>query len=330
MRARLPPGVDALLRDAGTAWPAVRLAAPDIRPWRAGNVLPGVWSFDSGRTGPHVALVALMHGNEIAGAVVLDRLLREEVRPQRGRLSLVFANLDAFSRFKAEDPTTSRFLEEDLNRVWDPAVLEGPLRSSELRRARALRPVVDTADVVLDMHSMIWPSDPLFLTSTGGTAVPLASSLGEPSLIVTDPGHEAGQRLIDYVAARGRQGLLLEGGWHWEPETAMRMERTARRLLALTGLVPGKAPRPMVPRPLGPRFARVTQRVTARSADFAFVRPWRGGTVIPEAGTLIAMDGEEEVRTPHADCLMVMPMLLTQPGQTAVRLAQVESSGVGS
>lgn len=320
MRARLPPGVDALLRDAGTAWPATRLAAPDIRPWRAGNSVPGVWSFDSGVAGPHVALVALMHGNEIAGAVVLDRLLREEVRPLRGRLTLVFANLDAFSRFKAEDPTASRFLEEDLNRVWDPAVLEGPLRSSELRRARALRPVLEGAEVVLDMHSMLWPSEPLFLTPSDGTAVPLAAALGEPSLTVTDPGHEAGQRLIDFTAARGHHGLLLEGGWHWEPETATRMEQVARRLLALTGLVPGQAP----PKPT-PRLARVTQSVTARSKDFTFVRPWRGGTLVPEAGTLIAMDGEAEIRTPHADCLLVMPMLLAQPGQTAVRLARIEA-----
>lgn len=321
MKAQLPPAVDALLRDAGAPWPVMRLAAPDIGPWRAGNVLPGVWSFDSGEVGPHVGLVALTHGNEIAGAVVLDRLLRERLRPVRGRLTLIFANLDAFSRFEPEDPTASRFLEEDLNRVWDPELLEGPRRSSELRRARALRPVLDSADVVLDLHSMLWPSDPLFLTGTSGETIPLAAALGEPPMVVADQGHEAGQRLIDYAATRGRRSLILEGGWHWEPETAARMEQAARRLLALTGVVPGEAP----PLP-APRLARVTQRVTARSPDFAFVQSWRGGAVVAEAGTLIAMDGEEEVRTPHDDCLLVMPMLLAQPGQTAVRLARIESS----
>jgi len=319
MRLSLPPGLDALLRDAGAAWTGIRLAAPDLGRWRAGNTLPGVWSFDSQAAGPHVCLVALTHGNEIAGAVVLDRLLREGLRPARGRLTLVFANLDAFSRFEPEDPTASRFLEEDLNRVWDPAVLDGPRRSSELRRARALRPVLDSADVVLDLHSMLWPSDPLLLTGTCGASRPLAASLGDPPLVVADPGHEAGQRLIDYTATRGRPSLLLEGGWHWEPETVARMEQAVRRLLALTGVVPGEVP--TLP---APRFARVTQRVTARSPDFAFVQPWRGGVVIPEAGTLIAMDGEEEVRTPHADCLLVMPMLLAHPGQTAVRLARIE------
>jgi succinylglutamate desuccinylase len=319
MKLQLPPALDALLRDAGT-WPAMRLAAPDISRWRAGNVLPGVWSFDSRETGPHVCLVALTHGNEIAGAVVLDRLLRDSLRPSRGRLTMIFANLDAFSRFEPEDPTASRFLEEDLNRVWDPSVLEGPRRSSELRRARALRPVLDSVDVLLDLHSMIWPSEPLFLAGASDESIPLAASLGEPPLVVADQGHEAGQRLIDYAATRGRRSLILEGGWHWEPETAARMEQAGRRLLALTGVVPGVVA-PLPP----PRFARVTQRVTARSQDFAFVQPWRGGVVLPGAGTLIAMDGEEEVRTPHDDCLLVMPMLLAQPGQTAVRLARIEA-----
>lgn len=320
MRLSLPPALDALLRGAGAASPAVRLVAPDIGRWRAGNILPGVWSFNSGQAGPHVCLVALTHGNEIAGAIVLDRLLQEMLRPRHGRLTLVFANLDAFSRFEPEDPTASRFLEEDLNRVWHPEVLEGPRRSSELRRARALRPVLDSADVLLDLHSMIWPSEPLFLAGASRESIPLAAALGEPPMIVADQGHEAGQRLIDYAATRGRRSLILEGGWHWEPETVARMEQVARRLLALTGVVPGEVP----PQP-APRLARVTHRVTARRPDFTFVQPWRGGTVIREAGTLIAMDGAEEVRTPHDDCLLVMPMLLAQPGQTAVRLAKIEA-----
>jgi succinylglutamate desuccinylase len=57
-------------------------------------------------------VVALTHGNEIAGAVALDRLLRAGIRPCAGRLSLVFANLDAFARFDPQDPTASRFVDE--------------------------------------------------------------------------------------------------------------------------------------------------------------------------------------------------------------------------
>lgn len=322
MRRGRPAALATLLEEAGAPPRRLALRAPDIGPWRAGNLLPGVWSFAAEAPGPHVAIVALTHGNEIAGAILLDRLLREGLRPAAGRLSLVFANLDAFSRFDPDDPTASRFLEEDLNRIWDTAVLEGPRRSAELRRARALRPLLDTADVILDLHSMLWPSDPLFLVGGGREAAALALALGAPPLVVQDPGHAAGRRLIEYgpfgVPGSGRRGVLLEAGWHWEAATVARMEAAVRRLLALTGV----APAPLPPPAETPRLARVTHTITARTADFAFTRPWRGGEVVPCAGTLLALDGGEELRTPYDDCLLVLPSLMTQPGQTALRLAR--------
>lgn len=319
MKFNLPPALAALLE---APRPGARIAPPDITPWRAGNALPGVWSFEGAAPGPHLCLVALTHGNEFAGAILLDEMLRAGPRPESGRLTLIFANLDAFSRFDAEDPTASRFLEEDLNRVWDVATLEGPRRSAELRRARALRPVLDRADVILDLHSMLWPADPLFLVGGPQASVRLALALGEPGLVVADQGHLSGRRLIDYgnfaVPGSGRRSALLEAGWHWEAETVQRMRLAVRRMLALTGLVPAPA-QPVVPT----RLARVTHTITAETPDFAFTQPWRGGAVIAEAGTLIARDGATEIRTPYADCLLVMPSLIASAGHTAVRLARL-------
>jgi predicted deacylase len=320
MNTSLPPDLAALMVGAGAPEPRLRLAAPDIRPWLAGNALPGVWSFDSGEPGPHLVVSALVHGNEIAGAIALDKLLRQEVRPSAGRLTLLFANLDAFGRFDPDDPTASRFLEEDLNRLWSPETLEGPRRSAELRRARALRPVLDAADVLLDLHSMLWPSDPLFLVGGNPGSAELACSLGRPELVVADAGHEAGRRMIDYgpfATDAARRGLLLEAGWHWQRDTVRLTEQVVRRVMAALGIVPGA----VADDPPG-RLARVTRTVTARSQDFAFIRPWRGGEVVPHRNTLVALDGEEEIRTPHDDCLLVMPSLVTLPGHTAVRMAR--------
>jgi predicted deacylase len=52
----------------------VELTPPDIEPYRAGNTgIDYVTTFDSGIAGPHVLVTALTHGNEICGAVALDR-----------------------------------------------------------------------------------------------------------------------------------------------------------------------------------------------------------------------------------------------------------------
>lgn len=299
---------------------AMELAPPDLSAWRGGEI-PGVVTRDSGRAGPHGVLVALVHGNEIAGALVLDRLLRGGLAPERGRLSLVFANLAAFDRFDAHDPTASRYVEEDFNRLWDASLLDGPRRSLELDRARALRPVFDRADLLLDLHSMLWQHVPVVLCGPTAKGRAAARALGTPALIVSDAGHPAGPRLIDYERFADPHAppaaLLIEGGAHWQHETVAVLRGTAAAFLEAHGFA-GLARPPRVAQ----RVAEVTRVVVAQSHHFAFTGPWRGGEVVREANTLIALDGEEEIRTPHADCLLVMPALRALRGHTAVRLAR--------
>ena len=142
----------------------VELEAPDIAPHRSSNTgTDYIHTFDSGKPGPHALVNALTHGNEICGAIVVDRLLREDLRPTRGKLTLAFANVEAFSRFDRLRPYATRFVDEDFNRVWSPAILGGPRHSVELDRARELRPFVDAADYLLDLHSMLEPSPPVMI-----------------------------------------------------------------------------------------------------------------------------------------------------------------------
>ena len=89
--------------------PLVELKAPDIEPHRHSAAgVDFIHSFDSGKPGPHVLVVSLTHGNEICGAIVVDRLLRRELRPTRGRLTLAFANIEAFARFDPASVATAR------------------------------------------------------------------------------------------------------------------------------------------------------------------------------------------------------------------------------
>ncbi len=130
---------------APSAYP-IELTAPDIAPYAAGNTgLPYVTRFDSGRPGPHAVINALTHGNELCGAIALDFLFKQQVRPTRGVMTLSFANIAAFQRFDPREPDGSRFVDEDFNRLWDKATLDGARQSTELTRARQLRPLIDQA-----------------------------------------------------------------------------------------------------------------------------------------------------------------------------------------
>ena len=133
----------------------VSLIPPDISAYRAGNTgIEYVHQFDSGQPGPHVMVSAVVHGNELCGAIAVDHLFQNDVRPLQGKLTLGFMNVAAFHSFDPDRPKESRFVEEDFNRLWTKDVLYGKRDSVELRRARELRPIVDTVDLLLDIHSM--------------------------------------------------------------------------------------------------------------------------------------------------------------------------------
>jgi hypothetical protein len=62
--------------------------------------------------------------------------------------------------------------------------------------------------------------------------------------------------------------------------------------------------------------------VTIESGAFAFAMPVRGMMTIDRGGTLLAHDGEREIRTPYDDCVLIMPTGRPKMGETAVRLGR--------
>jgi predicted deacylase len=305
----------------------IELEPPDIAPYAGNTGIPYVTSFDSGRPGPHVLVNALTHGNEICGAIVLDRLFREAVRPVAGTLTLSFANFAAYRRFDPADPTASRFVDEDFNRLWNDATLDGPRQSAELQRARALRALVASADLLLDIHSMQQSTAPLMLAGLADKSLALARRVGVPEIIVRDAGHAAGPRMRDYGAfadpASPKAALLVECGQHWEKATAEVALDTTWRFLAASGVLPASdaARRLAAPAP-AQRVVTVTDAITIAGERFEFVEPYRGLEVIARAGTVIAHDGGREVRTPYDECVLIMPSRRLLRGQTAVRLGR--------
>jgi predicted deacylase len=279
--------------------------------------------------GPEILVTALVHGNEYSGAIALAELLAGGWAPARGRVTLAFCNVAAFGRFDTAQPDASRFIDEDFNRVWAAGVLDGPRRSVELARARQLRPFVDRATHLLDMHSMHEPCAPLLVTGTLARNIAFAQALRTSSQVIVDGGHADGVRMRDYGEFSDAQGeriaLLLEAGQHWEPHAVSAARDTLMRFLVQAGaLARGEAPGGwLLPDRKPPAPVVVTDRVVASSMDFKFSRPFTGGETIDRAGTVIATDAGREVVTPYDDCVLVMPSLRQlRPGVTTVRLGR--------
>jgi len=314
----------------------IELSPPDIAPYRVGNTgVDYVHVLDSGLPGPNVMVQALTHGNEFCGAIALDWLLRERVRPARGRLTLALANVEAYARFDFDDPDASRCVDEDYNRVWADEALFGPRDSIELRRARQLRPFVDAADFLLDLHSMHEPCRPIMVCGTVDKNAEFARAIGVPADLLLDTGHPAGLRMIERGGfgdpASPKRSVLIECGQHWEKSAAEVAVDTLLRFLRATGAVDQAwaQARLRLPAPPGQRLLRVTEAVVARSTGFRFLVPVEGLGVVEKQGTPIAEDtdpasGEKIVwRAPYDRTVLVMPSLAhLRPGNTQVRLGR--------
>lgn len=312
--------------------PPIEVAFPDLGAWQAGNAgIPYVWRFAAERPGPHVTIQALTHGNEVCGAISNDWLLRENVRPVRGTLTLTFANVEAYERFDRNDPFSSRCVDEDFNRLWTADVLEGPRQTRDLARARALRPVYDATDYLLDLHSMTDPCPPLALAGRQRKGLELAHAVGLPAHIIIDAGHAAGKRLRDYDAfddpVSPNNALLIECGQHWEhaaPEVAK--QATLRFLRHFGMLEPDFLDAHLDPAPLPPQRAiEITDVVTITTDEFAFAVPAAGLDVIAKGGTLLARDGGRDIFTPYDDSVLIMPTRRPKKGETAVRIGRFVS-----
>ena len=308
---------------------ALELSTPDIEPYAEGNTgIPFVWRFDSGQPGPNAMVSAIVHGNEPCGVIALDWLFKEDVKPIAGTLTLAFMNVEAYRAFDPADPNRTRWLDEDMNRVWGPEVLAGDRTSIELERARQVRPILEDIDYLLDIHSMQHLAPPLMMSGRHDKSKTLAAKIGIPERVVGDAGHTAGRRMRDYGsfddANSNKVALLIECGQHWEAASgALAIEAMVRFLIAL-----GTISRDQVESfgtTQSQKFYSVVEAVTIESERFTFAKQFIGGEVIANAGTLVGYDGDRSIRTPANNTMLVMPSKRLWRGQTAVRFAIPDS-----
>jgi predicted deacylase len=308
--------------------PPIEFAFPELRRWEQGAA-PYIHVLESGKAGPTVMVTALTHGNEVSGAVVVDALLAAGLRPRKGALVCSFNNIEAYHSFDAAKPFKSRMIDEDFNRTWGR--LDQPANTVETRRAQVVKPFIERADFLLDLHSMHDDGVPLMLAGPLEKGVALAKRVGAPVDIVSDAGHAAGLRMRDYGGfgdpGSPKNALLIETGQHWRASSVTVAKDVTARFLAETGIVEA-ADLPAgwkQPSPAKQRVVKVTHAIATKRGNFLPSRKFEGQEIIAKAGTVLGHDDGEPVTTPYDDCVLVMPSSNRplRPGVTVVRLGRL-------
>ncbi|MDD0815376.1 succinylglutamate desuccinylase/aspartoacylase family protein [Curvibacter sp. HBC28] len=305
--------------------PVFEVLPRDLSAYRQGNVgIDYVHRFESGRPGPHVLINALTHGNELCGMVAATHLLDQGVRPLKGTLTVSFANVAAYESFDIHQPFESRQLVHNLNRVWDPELLDSSEDSPELRRARDLRPVVAAADHILDIHSTSQDVEPFWVYPAFARNASVALALGQPSVHMVMPnGLGSGVPLIQHGAhgdgaSAAGAALVVECGQHFHQSSADVATAAALGFLAHYGLI--EAPEVRTP-PVPQRRFELLATLMVQTSEFRFTRPVVGFERFAQ-GELIAQDGPHEIRALCDDCTVMMPTRAPIVGREAVYLTR--------
>jgi predicted deacylase len=295
----------------------------DLSAYRKGNTgVEYVHRFDSGKPGPHVLISALTHGNEFCGMVAACDLLDRGVRPEIGTLTVTFNNVAAYESFDPARPFDSRQIVHNLNRIFSAAQLDGSERSPELDRARQLRPVVNAADHVLDIHSTSNAVAPFIIYPGFERNERVAMALSFPHIhLVMPTGMHTGVPLTQCdkfgLSEGAGAAMVVECGQHFLAQSGQNAIRVTQQFLAHFGLTE-LAPEPQVHKPQ--RFKLLSTHVV-QHANFAFARPVKGFETFAK-GELIATDGNFELRAPVDDCTLLMPPRQLVVGREACYLTE--------
>lgn len=269
---------------------------------------------------PHLAVVGAVHGNERCGLFAIQRLHAElesgALELQAGTLFLVHGNPDA-TRERHRHTLSG----VDLNRVFDfrfERELEPALWKHEHRRALALRPLLESVDALLDLHSASAPTPAFAIASRVAASAPFARALGLEYVTFgwDGPGLLGDLVLIGQLTRRERPGVSVECGQHDDEAAVEVAYRCALHALAHFGMLAASWPATTTP----PEQLTLKAAIKRPSESFRFERPLRGmqrltpGEVIGHSDHLWL-----SVRSP---CYAIMPNDCVAVGEDMLYIAE--------
>jgi succinylglutamate desuccinylase len=156
-----------------------------------------------------LTVMAITHGNELAGLKVVNEVL---VFLQKAQIKLSYPVCFALGN-PAACSRNQRFIESDLNRSFgrqsEPA-------TAEQRRARELEPLLRDSLFFLDIHQTREPSkEPFFIFPYTKLGLAFAGEIDRDIPVVTHwgkPFSKDGQCTDEYVNAQGGTGITIELG----------------------------------------------------------------------------------------------------------------------
>jgi succinylglutamate desuccinylase len=176
--------------------------------------------------GPKIAILGGVHGNELAGVILLQELFRNPPVLLSGELHLVLCNPKAVKNGQ-------RFIDEDLNRCF--LANKNKTKSYEEILCEEIKQVLDLCDIAIDFHcSNSVKSIPFVIRERNSDfiskyLIPEKEILG---FTKNEPGGTDA-----YMNENGKIGICIECGYSNNPNTVIDARNNFWNILASQGMI---------------------------------------------------------------------------------------------
>src|SRR5690625_5166156 len=203
-----------------------------------------IGSLDAPRDGPLVVLLTGLHGNEYMGVRAVEEvmdILKESGSLSSGRVLGIRANLKALDR-------KVRFVDEDMNRIWFPSIIEKiratpeeHLSSSERIETKRLLRILDQVEqhkgsapvILVDVHTFSAEGSMFGLPNRDPEQIDLLSDIYVPMVLGIDRTLRC--TVLKYFHNRGLFSFVLEGGQHENKQTEQNIIASLMLLMRAIG-----------------------------------------------------------------------------------------------
>ncbi|HEX6982371.1 MAG TPA: succinylglutamate desuccinylase/aspartoacylase family protein [Balneolaceae bacterium] len=207
-----------------------------------------IGTIEGDEDGPCIILLSGVHGNESAGVDAVSDVIEEiqGLQPKfRGKLFGIRSNLKALQQ-------NVRYVDEDMNRLWYPAIVknikttpEEELKSSERREVKQLMKLLDkityrveSKTILADLHTFSADGSMFSITNHNERQTKLVSRLYSPMVF----GIEETLRgtVLNYYQKQNLISFGLEGGQHDKESSCYNIKASLFVLLCVVGCLDPK------------------------------------------------------------------------------------------
>jgi succinylglutamate desuccinylase len=202
-----------------------------------------IGTIEGDEDGPCIILLSGVHGNESAGVEAVSDVI-EEIRGLqptfRGKLFGIRSNLKALQQ-------NVRYVDEDMNRLWYPAIIknikttpEEELKSSERLEVKQLLKLLDdityrvkSKTILADLHTFSADGSMFSITNHNERQIRVVSKLYSPMVF----GIEETLRgtVLNYYQKQNFISFGLEGGQHYKESSRYNIKASLFVLLCAVG-----------------------------------------------------------------------------------------------